>query len=83
MTPRVIGDNPLAADELLPLWVADMDFPAAQPIIEALTARARHGVFGYTQPSGGYFTAIVNWIAMPARLANSTRMDRDYAWRDA
>ncbi|MBF2734959.1 MAG: aminotransferase class I/II-fold pyridoxal phosphate-dependent enzyme [Betaproteobacteria bacterium AqS2] len=34
----------------LPMWVADMDFPAAGPILEALRARVEHGVFGYTLP---------------------------------
>lgn len=33
---------------ILPLWVADMDFRSPEPVIEALAARARHGVFGYT-----------------------------------
>ncbi len=37
-------------DDAIPLWVADMDFVSAQPIIEALHQRVDHGVFGYTQP---------------------------------
>ncbi len=36
-------------DDVIPLWVADMDFVSAQPIIEALHQRVAHGVFGYTQ----------------------------------
>ncbi|HME44885.1 MAG TPA: PatB family C-S lyase [Syntrophorhabdales bacterium] len=36
-------------DDVIPLWVADMDFVSAQPIIEALHKRVAHGVFGYTQ----------------------------------
>jgi len=32
----------------LPLWVADMDFRAAQPIIDAIIHRAEHGIFGYS-----------------------------------
>jgi cystathionine beta-lyase len=36
--------------EVLPLWVADMDFSAPQPVIDALAARVEHGVFGYTMP---------------------------------
>ena len=35
---------------VIPLWVADMDFVSAQPIIEALHQRVDHGIFGYTQP---------------------------------
>ena len=36
-------------DHVLPLWVADMDFRTAPPVIEALEKRARHGIFGYTK----------------------------------
>ncbi len=36
--------------ELDPLWVADMDFPAPDCVLEALAARVKHGVFGYTMP---------------------------------
>jgi cystathionine beta-lyase len=39
-------------DEVLPLWVADMDFPASEPILEALRRRVDHGFFGYARPSG-------------------------------
>ena len=34
--------------DVLPLWVADMDFRTAPPIIEALEQRVAHGIFGYT-----------------------------------
>ena len=39
-------------DEVLPLWVADMDFPAAEPILKALHRRVDHGFFGYARPTG-------------------------------
>ena len=35
-------------DDVLPLWVADMDFRSAEPIVRAIQERAGHGVFGYT-----------------------------------
>jgi cystathionine beta-lyase len=38
-------------DDVLPMWVADMDFVSAEPIIQALHQRIDHGVFGYTRPS--------------------------------
>jgi len=38
-------------DGVLPLWVADMDFVAAEPVLKALHARVDHGFFGYAQPS--------------------------------
>jgi cystathionine beta-lyase len=39
--------------DVIPLWVADMDFRSAPPIIEALHKRVSHGVFGYTEPPAG------------------------------
>ncbi len=38
-------------DDVIPLWVADMDFRSAEPIIQALHRRIDHGVFGYTRPT--------------------------------
>lgn len=49
--------------EVLPLWVADMDFRTAPAIVEALEARAAHGVFGYTHPGEEYFNAIGEWFS--------------------
>lgn len=49
-------------DDLIPLWVADMDFPTATPITEALKKRIEHNVFGYTFPSDEYYEAVIGWI---------------------
>ena len=38
-------------EDVLPMWVADMDFRSAEPILDALRARVDHGVFGYSRPS--------------------------------
>jgi len=38
-------------DAVLPLWVADMDFPSAEPILRALHQRLDHGFLGYTRPT--------------------------------
>jgi len=48
---------------MLPMWVADMDFRTAPPIIAALKARAEHGVFGYEHVSESYYEAVINWFA--------------------
>jgi len=48
--------------ELLPMWVADMDFPAAQPILDALKERLEQGIFGYTALSDTYYNAFVKWV---------------------
>ena len=49
-------------DDLLPLWVADMDFLSPPAITEALLERTRHGIFGYTVPNDGYYESIINWL---------------------
>lgn len=51
------------SDGILPLWIADMDFPCPAPVVEALVARARHGIFGYTEKSPSYAGAVVRWMA--------------------
>lgn len=49
-------------EDLIPLWVADMDFKVATPIIEAIQARAEQGIFGYTSRPASYFEAIQEWL---------------------
>jgi len=56
-TDAYFGDN-----RVLPLWVADMDFAAPQPVIDAMVRRARHGIFGYTIRTDSYDQAVVDWM---------------------
>ena len=49
-------------EDLIPLWVADMDFKSPPAIVDALMKRVEHGVFGYTAASDEYFNSIVNWL---------------------
>lgn len=51
------------AADLLPLWVADMDFSLPAEVLDALKARVDHGIFGYTQPLAPYYDAVLGWIA--------------------
>lgn len=48
-------------DDVIPLWIADMDFRTAQPIIDALKSRAEEGIWGYTSRPDSYFAAIRSW----------------------
>jgi cystathionine beta-lyase len=48
-----------AGREVLPLWVADMDFPTAPAIIDALHRRVNHGIFGYARPVKSTVDAVV------------------------
>ncbi len=49
--------------ELLPMWVADMDFATPDLIIDAIKARLEHPIFGYTMEPERYRKAIISWIA--------------------
>lgn len=49
-------------ENMLPMWVADMDFTTAPAVIEALGLRAQHGVFGYAKVPPAYFQAVVEWF---------------------
>ncbi len=48
--------------DLLPLWVADMDFPVPDEVVDALVNRSRHAIFGYTEPTDSYFEAVTGWL---------------------
>ena len=50
------------ARDAIPMWVADMDFRVAQPIIDVLHQRVEHGVFGYTQVPDAYYEAVISWF---------------------
>lgn len=54
-------ENNWGRKDLIPLWVADMDFPTAPFVTEALRKRCEHPVFGYTMKHEGYFNAIISW----------------------
>ena len=55
------GDR-LPSGDVIPLWVADMDFRAAPAIQEAVRKRAEHGVFGYTVVGDDYYDAVISWF---------------------
>ncbi|WP_077153789.1 MalY/PatB family protein [Bacteroides bouchesdurhonensis] len=49
-------------ENVLPMWVADMDFRAAPIIVEALRRRVEHGIFGYARVPNTYYEAVINWF---------------------
>ena len=57
------------SDDVLSMWVADMDFPVPEPVVDAIKKRAEHPVYGYTFPQASLYEAIVN------------RVDRLYGWK--
>ncbi len=57
------------SEDVIPMWVADMDFPTAQPIVDALKKRAEHPFYGYPQAGPGAIEAVVD------------RMKRKFNWK--
>lgn len=55
--------------DILPMWVADMDFRTAPAVTEVLKKRAEHGIFGYTRVPDSYYDAVINWF------------DRRHGWK--
>lgn len=49
-------------EDVLPLWVADMDFETSSYVIDALAQRLQHGIFGYTESEEEYFEAVRSWM---------------------
>lgn len=54
-------DAPREEFDLIPMWIADMNFPAPSGITEAIIKRAQHPAFGYFVPSEAYYDAIIRW----------------------
>lgn len=49
-------------EDIVPMWVADMDFRTAPAIVEALQRRVAHGIFGYTRVPDSYYDALTGWF---------------------
>ncbi|MCM1087110.1 MAG: pyridoxal phosphate-dependent aminotransferase [Muribaculaceae bacterium] len=56
-------------EDVLPLWVADMDFQTSEKILDEIHKRIEHGIFGYTESGDSYFEAVADW------------MDRRHSWK--
>ena len=54
--------NMFGTDEVIPLWIADMDFAAPPAVTRALTERAAHPVYGYTQYADSLYQSLIDWL---------------------
>ncbi len=54
------GDR-FGTEDVIPMWVADMDFKAPQPVIDALSDMVNHGIYGYIKRPDSYYEAIAEW----------------------
>jgi len=66
---RIHGD-----EDIIPMWVADMDFASPPAVVEAVKARADHPIYGYTGVSDGYYEAFINWM----EKRNGWKIEREW-----
>ena len=59
--PGFAPEPPKEGFDVIPMWVADMNFPTVPTIPEAIIERAKHPAFGYFDPSDDYYNSIINW----------------------
>lgn len=62
------------SENVLPMWVADMDFRTAPVIVDALHRRVEHGIFGYTRVPDSYYEAVIGWFVR----RHGWKMDREW-----
>jgi cystathionine beta-lyase len=60
--------------DLIPMWIADMDFKSPEGIINALCERSEHGIFGYTHAGNSYKDAVTGWM----KKRHSWRVDGEW-----
>lgn len=56
-----VPDRPQDGFDVIPMWIADMNFPTVPTVPAAMIERARHPAYGYFTVSERYYDAIVNW----------------------
>ena len=61
MNPGFAPDPPKEGFDIIPMWIADMNFPTVPTIPEAIIERAKHPAYGYFNPSKEYFDSIIKW----------------------
>ena len=59
--PGFAPDPPREGFDIIPMWVADMNFPTVPTVQEAMAERIMHPAFGYFSPSDDYFQSIIRW----------------------
>lgn len=72
-SPGYLEKN-FGSKDCIPMWVADMDFRTAQPIIDALVKRAEHGIYGYAKETDEFYDALVDW----QRRRNGWEIEKDW-----
>ena len=76
--PGFAPDPPKEGYDVIPMWVADMNFPTVPTIPEAIIERAKHPAFGYFDPSDEYYDAIIDWQRIRNGVEGLTTEDIGY-----
>lgn len=50
-------------EDIIPMWIADMDFESPKAVVDAIVKRAEHSIFGYTFRPSSYYESIINWFS--------------------
>lgn len=50
------------SESLIPMWVADMDFRPPEAVVQAVTQRAAHGIYGYENRPSHYVNVVLDWL---------------------
>ena len=66
-------DPPKEGFDVIPMWIADMNFPTVPTVPEAIIERAKHPAYGYFSPTDEYFDAIIRWQSTRNGVTGLTR----------
>ena len=66
-------DLPKDGFDIIPMWVADMNFPTVPTIPESIIERAKHPAFGYFQATDEYYDSIIQWQAIRNGVTGLTK----------
>ena len=66
-------DPPRDGFDVIPMWVADMNFPTVPTVPQAIIERAQHPVYGYFSPTDDYYSSIIDWQSTRNGRRSATR----------
>ena len=78
LMPGFGPEGPKQGFDIIPMWVADMNFPTVPTIQEAIIERAKHPMFGYFLPRDEYFESIIKWHEIRNGVKGLTKEDIGY-----
>ena len=61
LNPGFTPSQPKERFSVIPMWVADMNFPTVPSVTETIIKRAKHPTFGYFSPTKEYYQSIIDW----------------------